>query len=70
LGARVLAKRGTNTVYNIIPKFSKSLTINCVVNATGDILLRFYIFKSEQLQDDYIQLCKPGTYMAMQKKLG
>jgi hypothetical protein len=28
-------------------------------------------FKGERLEDDYIQLCKHGTYMAMQqKKLG
>jgi hypothetical protein len=37
--------------------------MNCVVNATGHILLRFYIFKGYE-----IQLCKLGTYMAMQTK--
>jgi hypothetical protein len=45
VAAKVLAKRRTNTIYNIIPKFWEWLTINCVVNATGNILLRFYISK-------------------------
>jgi len=65
---RFWLKEGQITIYDIIPKFWESLTINCVMNATWDILLRFYIFKGERLQDDYIQLCKPGTYMAMQNK--
>ncbi len=63
-----MAKRVTNTIYDVIPKFWEWLTVNYVVNAIGDILLWFYIFKGEQLRDDHIQLCKPGTYMAMQKK--
>ncbi len=63
-----MAKRGTNTINDIIPKFWEWLTINCVVNVTGDILLRFYIFKGEWLRNDYIQFCKPRTYMAIQKK--
>jgi hypothetical protein len=67
LGARVLVKGGTNTIYNIIIKFWECLTINYVVNATWDILLGFYIFKGERLKDDYIQLYKPRTYMVMQK---
>jgi hypothetical protein len=48
-GARVLGKRGTNTTYDNIPKFWEWLTINYVMNATRDLLLRFYIFKSEGL---------------------
>jgi len=31
-------------------------------------LLGFYIFKGERIHDDYIQLYKPRTYMAMQSK--
>jgi hypothetical protein len=37
--------------------------------ATKGVLPRFYIFKSEKLQDDYIKLCKPKIFMAMQKKV-
>jgi hypothetical protein len=38
------------------------------MNVACDMLLRFYIFKGERLQDDYIQFCKPRTYTTMQKK--
>jgi len=44
------------------------LTINCVVNATRTTLPRFYIFRKERICDDYIQLYKPRTFMAMQSK--
>jgi len=55
-------------VYNIIPKSREWLIINCVVNVVRTTLPRFYIFKGERICDDYIQLCKPGTCMAMQSK--
>jgi hypothetical protein len=66
--ARVLARRGSRNVYNTIPKSQKWLTINCVVNATFVTLITFYIFRGSRMQEDYIKLCKLGTYMAMQKK--
>jgi IS4 transposase len=44
------------------------LTIDCVVNPTKTTLLGFYIFKVERIWNDYIQLCKLGTCMAMQSK--
>jgi hypothetical protein len=50
------------------PNSREWLTVNYVVNATGTILLRFYIFKGERICDDYIQFCKPRTCMAMQSK--
>jgi hypothetical protein len=54
-------------LYNITPKSKEWLTIICVVNATG-ITLPKYIFRKERICDDYIQLCKPKTCMAMQSK--
>ncbi len=42
--------------------------VNCVANVTKDCLPCFYIFRSEQIGDDYIKLCKVGTCMAMQTK--
>jgi hypothetical protein len=65
----VLARRGSNVVYSTIPKSREWLTINCVVNVEGGVLPRFYIFKGERLQDDYIKFCKLGTCMAMQNKV-
>jgi hypothetical protein len=39
-----------------------------VVNATKTTLPRFYIFRGEKIHDNYIQLYKLRTYMAMQSK--
>jgi len=61
-------KCGSQHVYNTTPKSKKWLTINYVVNVVGTTLPRFYIFRGEKIRDDYIQLCKLGTCMAMQSK--
>ncbi len=50
-------------MYNSIPKSKVWLTINYVVNVVGIIMPWLYIFRGER-----IQICKPGTYMAMQRK--
>jgi hypothetical protein len=63
-----LAEKGSQTIYNILPKFRKQLTINCVVNVVALVLLGFYILRGKKLHDDYIQQCKPRTCMAMQTK--
>jgi IS4 transposase len=38
------------------------------LNATRGVIPRFYNFKGERLRDDYIKLCQPRTYMAIQKR--
>jgi hypothetical protein len=48
----------------MIPKFRKWLTINYC----GGFIVAFYIFKGENLRDNYIQNYKPYNYMSMQKK--
>jgi hypothetical protein len=55
----MLAKKGSQQVYNIIPKSREWMTANCAVNATRGILLGFYIFKGERIKEDYIQQWKP-----------
>jgi hypothetical protein len=67
-GPWVLARRRSNAVYSTIPKSQEWLIINCVVNVTNGSLLSFYFFKGEWLINNYINLCKPGTCMVMQKK--
>jgi hypothetical protein len=47
---------------------SGELCVNCVVKVTWNYLSSFYIFKVEQIGDDYIKLCKGSTCMAMQTK--
>jgi hypothetical protein len=54
----MLAKRGSQQVYNTILKSRERMTVDCVVNAIGSILLNFYIFKGE-IREDCIQQCKP-----------
>jgi hypothetical protein len=66
--AKVLARRGSNVVYNITPKSWKWLIINWAINATNVILLRFYTFIGERLRNDYIKLCKLKRCMVVQKK--
>jgi hypothetical protein len=55
----VLAKRGSQQVYNTIPKSREWMIINYIVNAVGGVLLGFYIFRGERTRKDYIQQCKP-----------
>jgi hypothetical protein len=64
----VLAKRGSQQVYNTIPKSREWMIVNCAINAIRGIHHGFYIFKCERIREDYIQECKPRSYMAMQKK--
>jgi hypothetical protein len=52
-----------------LPKSWELLTINFGINVTRGVIPRFYNFRTKKLQDDYIKLCKPKTYMAMQKKV-
>jgi hypothetical protein len=54
----MLAKRGSQQVYNTIPKSREWMIINNVINVVGGILLGFYIFKFERSREDYIQQCK------------
>jgi hypothetical protein len=42
--------------------------VNYVANVTKDCLPCFYIFRGEQIGDDYIKLCKASICMVMQTK--
>jgi hypothetical protein len=64
----MLAMTRFNVVYSTIPKSWEWLIINCVVNVANGSLLSFYIFRSERLKYNYINLYKLSTYMVMQKK--
>jgi hypothetical protein len=52
-----------------MPKSRVWLIVNCVIIATGTTLSGFYIFRGGKICDDYIQLYKPGIYMALVKQL-
>ncbi len=51
----VLAKKGSQQVYNIIPKSKEWMIVNCAVNTTRSVFPSFYIFKGERIKEDYIQ---------------
>jgi hypothetical protein len=61
----VLTKRGSQQVYNTIPKSKEWMIVNCAINVVGSIFHGFYIFKGERIRKDYIQQCMPGFHMAM-----
>lgn len=42
--------------------------MNCGINAIDKVLLRFYMFKGERLQNDYIKECELRICIAMQKR--
>jgi len=63
--ARMLTKRGSQQIYNIILKSQKWLTVNVVVNVVRGFLFRFYIFGGERIKDNYIKDCKLGTCIVM-----
>jgi hypothetical protein len=58
-GAQILARRGSYDVYNTISKFQEWLTMNYVVNVARVALLAFYIFRSGNMWEDYLKVCKP-----------
>jgi len=45
------------------------MTVNCVINVIEDVFHGFYIFKGEKIKKYCIQQCKPGSCMAIQKKI-
>jgi hypothetical protein len=45
----ILAKQGSQQMYNTIPKAKEWLTINYVVNAIRTTLLGFFIFKGKKI---------------------
>jgi len=56
-GMRVIAKRGSRNVPNILPKSREWITILCCVNAIGTSIPGFYLFKGKnQLKKLYTEL--------------
>lgn len=67
-GMKVLAKKGVKAVYGITCNSREWMTVLCCVNAAGQAIPSYYIFKGHRIMGDYIQNCEPGAAMAMQKK--
>jgi hypothetical protein len=66
---QMLAKIGSQQVYNTIPKSKEWLIITYAINDAWGFLLRFYIFKGERIKDNYIRNCKLGTCIHARKTM-
>jgi hypothetical protein len=64
----VFAKRGSRIVHSIIPNQWEWLSVLACVNASGEHIPHFYIFKGKHMRRNYIERCEDGTNMAMQPK--
>ena len=65
-GGRVWAKRGSRSVHSVIPNEHEWLTVLTCINAAGESVPGFYIFKGKRIKRNYIIHCEDGATMAMQ----
>ncbi|KAI5082720.1 hypothetical protein GOP47_0002463 [Adiantum capillus-veneris] len=65
---KVLAKKGSRSVYGVTCDSREWMTILCCVNAIGEAIPSYYIFKGSRITTNYIRFCEPGAAMAVQKK--
>jgi hypothetical protein len=66
-GGRVLAKTGARSVHIITPNEREHISVLSCINAAGDSIPNYYVFKGKQYQRAYIAKCEVGARMAMQK---
>ena len=64
----VTAKRGSRVVHSIIPDEREWLSCLVYINAVDLSIPSFYIFCGRRFRRNYIEHCKAGATMAMQKK--
>jgi hypothetical protein len=65
-GELVWALRGSRTIHFLMPNEREWVTILSCINANGESILGFYIFRSKGVMTNYIQFCEDGATMAMQ----
>ncbi|KAI5058629.1 hypothetical protein GOP47_0026799 [Adiantum capillus-veneris] len=69
-GMKILAKKGTKSLYGITCDSREWMTVLCCVSVDGHAIPSYYIFKGSRLKNNYIEDCEPWAAMAMQKKHG
>ncbi|MCO5593831.1 hypothetical protein L7F22_047849 [Adiantum nelumboides] len=67
-GIKVLARKGSKSVYGITCDSREWMTVLCCVNAAGHSIPSYYIFKGSRITSNYIENCEQGAAMAMQRK--
>jgi len=68
-GCCVLARKGSRAIYRITPDQRERITVLSFVNARGDTIPNFFIFKVKRRARNYIRkIGERGAAMAMQAK--
>ena len=67
-GGRVWAKKGSRFVHRVLPNEREWLTNLTCVNAAGDHIPGFYVFRGKRLRSNYVIHYEDGAAMAMQTK--
>jgi hypothetical protein len=62
----VWALRGSRTVHSLIHNEREWVTVLSCINASGQSIPGFYIFRGKRVMMNYIQNCENGATMAMQ----
>ena len=64
----VIAKTSAKRVQSIVPNQREWLSVLVCVNAAGQSIPSFYIFRGKRFRTNYIQYCEAGATMAMQPR--
>ena len=67
---RVFVAKKTRSVHSMIPNEREWLSVLPAINANGDTISNFYIFKGIRPRSNYLALCESGATYGMQKKSG
>ena len=55
-------------IHTVLPNQREWLSVLVCINAAGDTILNFYIFKGKCFDRNYIEKCEFGATMAMQSR--
>jgi hypothetical protein len=65
-GGRVFAHRGAKNMHSVIPNEREWLSVLSCINAAGEKVPNFYIFKGMRMRRNFLELADDGDTMAMQ----
>ena len=65
---KVFTPRGTRNVHLLTPNEREWISVLTYINASGETIPYYYIFKGLRIRRDYIALCDDGTTFGMKKK--
>jgi hypothetical protein len=67
-GGLVLARTGSRCVHTVMPDQREWLSVLACMNAAGNVIPNFYIFKGKRFRRNFIEKCEVGATMAMQPR--